>query len=387
MRPTLARASSAASGLRFCGMIDEPVVNLSESRTKPNCGVIHSTISSARRERCIAAMAAAASVSSAKSRSETASSELAVGRSKPSASAVRVPVDRKRGAGQRRGTQRALVEPRACVGKPPAIARQHLHVGEQMMAEGDGLRRLQMREPRHDGAAVGFRLARERELQCRQRGIGAVDPRAHVELEIGRHLVVAGARRVQSRAPARRSAPSSRLSTFMCTSSSAREKVNSPFSISASTRSRPAAILRASSLVMMPCWASMAACALDARDVVGGQRLVEADGGVYLLHDLGRRHGEAASPHLVGGFVGHQINLNVQRARMSKAAPSQDPRRRAAVTLGAAALAAALGFAAVYVTLGRPDNASPPVSPQGKTAVAPPPQAAPSLPSGPGSNP
>ena len=32
MRPVLARASSAASGLRFCGMIDEPVVNASLNR-------------------------------------------------------------------------------------------------------------------------------------------------------------------------------------------------------------------------------------------------------------------------------------------------------------------------------------------------------------------
>ena len=176
MRPTLARASSAASGLRFCGMIDEPVVNLSESRMKPNCGVIHSTISSARRDRCMAAMAAAASVSSAKSRSETASSELAVGRSKSSASAVRVPVDGERRAGQRRRAQRALVEPRARIGEPAAVARQHLDIGEQMMAEGDGLRRLQMREPRHDERAVRFRLARERELQRGERRIGAVDP-------------------------------------------------------------------------------------------------------------------------------------------------------------------------------------------------------------------
>ncbi len=53
------------------------------------------------------------------------------------------------------------------------------------------------------------------------------------------------------------------------------------------------------------------------------------------------------------------------------------------MTLGAAALAAALGFAAVYVTLGRPDNASPPV----KTATQPPSAAPQSLPSGPGSNP
>ena len=88
MRPVLPRTSSAASGLRFCGMIDEPVEKASDSRTKPNCGVVHSTISSAKRERWVAAIAIAASDSSAKSRSATLSSELAVGRSKPSALAV-----------------------------------------------------------------------------------------------------------------------------------------------------------------------------------------------------------------------------------------------------------------------------------------------------------
>ena len=88
MRPLLPRTSSAASGLRFCGMIDDPVVNLSLSATKENCTVVHSTISSAKRDKCVAQMAAAESVSSTKSRSETLSSELAVGRSKPSAFAV-----------------------------------------------------------------------------------------------------------------------------------------------------------------------------------------------------------------------------------------------------------------------------------------------------------
>jgi hypothetical protein len=84
----LARTSSAASGLRFCGMIDEPVVNLSDSRRKPTSGDVHSTISSANRDRWIAVIAAAASVSSTKSRSDTASSEFAAGRSKPSFFAV-----------------------------------------------------------------------------------------------------------------------------------------------------------------------------------------------------------------------------------------------------------------------------------------------------------
>src|SRR6266581_1754014 len=50
MRPAFARTSSAASGLRFCGMIEEPVVNLSESASNPTSGEVKITISSARRD-------------------------------------------------------------------------------------------------------------------------------------------------------------------------------------------------------------------------------------------------------------------------------------------------------------------------------------------------
>ena len=44
---------------------------------------------------------------------------------------------------------------------------------------------------------------------------------------------------------------------------------------------------------------------------------------------------------------------------MSTGAPGQDAQRKAVLALGAAAMAAIAGFAAVYVTLGRPDNADP----------------------------
>lgn len=68
---------------------------------------------------------------------------------------------------------------------------------------------------------------------------------------------------------------------------------------------------------------------------------------------------------------------------MSTGAPGQDAQRKAILALGAAAMAAIAGFAAVYVTLGRPDNVVPPPGP---TALQPPasPQTAPA---GPGSNP
>jgi thiol-disulfide isomerase/thioredoxin len=60
--------------------------------------------------------------------------------------------------------------------------------------------------------------------------------------------------------------------------------------------------------------------------------------------------------------------------------------RTAAVSLATALVAAAVGFAAVYVTYGRPDNA--PERPAPQVTSAPPPTPAPQdLPKGPGSNP
>ena len=47
---------------------------------------------------------------------------------------------------------------RPCIDEPAAIARQHLHVGQQMVAEGHGLGGLQMGEAGHDrrGAVQGL---------------------------------------------------------------------------------------------------------------------------------------------------------------------------------------------------------------------------------------
>ena len=56
MRPVFALVSSAASGLRFCGMIEEPVVNASESEISRYGEEHQMMISSAKRDRCIARM-------------------------------------------------------------------------------------------------------------------------------------------------------------------------------------------------------------------------------------------------------------------------------------------------------------------------------------------
>jgi thiol-disulfide isomerase/thioredoxin len=70
---------------------------------------------------------------------------------------------------------------------------------------------------------------------------------------------------------------------------------------------------------------------------------------------------------------------------MEDRAPTQSALRTAIVSLATAAIAALVGFAAVYVTLGRPDNAAPPASAAGPGTAAVQ-EPAKELPKGPGAN-
>ena len=54
--------------------------------------------------------------------------------------------------------------------KTAAIAFEHLHIGEAMMREGDRLRRLQMRESRHDGLGVRAGLEKQHFLNSTEPG-------------------------------------------------------------------------------------------------------------------------------------------------------------------------------------------------------------------------
>lgn len=176
-------------------------------------------------------MEAAASVSSTKSRAETASSEFAIGAANPSADAVASPVDREGCPRQRRGPERGDVDALARIGETAPVARGHFDVGEQVMPEGDRLGALQVGEAGHDRVEMFQGLARQRLLIVAQRGIKSVDAIADVEAEVGCDLVVARTRGVQP--PGRRPIRSERrASTFMCISSSAAENSKVPFSIS-----------------------------------------------------------------------------------------------------------------------------------------------------------
>ena len=151
MRPVLARTSSAASGLRFCGMIDEPVVKASDSLIKPTSGDDQITISSAKRDRCTAAIDAGR---------QRLQHEIAVGdgieriRHRPREAerlrrhARSIGNDVPASAPAPSGLSLSRV---ARIGETAAVARRHLDIGEQVMAERHRLRRLQMGEARHHG--------------------------------------------------------------------------------------------------------------------------------------------------------------------------------------------------------------------------------------------
>ena len=109
----------------------------------------------------------------------------------------RVAVDRKRGAGERGGAERAFVEAPPAIGEPPAVAPDHLDIGHQVMAERHRLGDLQMGKAGHHRIGMRFGLVEQRRLQVTHRRVDAVDRAAHPEAEIGRDLVVARARGVQ----------------------------------------------------------------------------------------------------------------------------------------------------------------------------------------------
>ena len=122
-RPVLPRTSSAASGLRFCGMIEEPVEKASERRTKPNCGVVHSTISSAKRDRCVAQIAAA--LKGLEREVAVGDAVERIGGRPVEAERLRrhLAVDREGGAGERRRAERAFVEALARVARSGPASR------------------------------------------------------------------------------------------------------------------------------------------------------------------------------------------------------------------------------------------------------------------------
>ena len=164
-RPLLPRASSATSAFFFCGISDDPVAWLSGRLANPNSALDQSTSSSPRREQWTMVSAQAAVISTAKSRSATASMLLAAMRPKPSSWATRsrssgsvepASAPLPRGSSSQATTRRAEAE---------RVAREHLDVGEQVMRERHHLRALQMGVAGHRRGAMLGRARHQRLLQ------------------------------------------------------------------------------------------------------------------------------------------------------------------------------------------------------------------------------
>ena len=295
-RPALPRASSAMSGFFFCGMIEEPVAKASSSSTQPNSGEVHSTTSSPSRDRCTPISAATNRNSAAKSRSETASIELAAAAVKPSSWATRVRVQRQRRAGQRAGAERADRGPGVPVAQPVQVAQQRLDVGEQLVAERHRLGVLQVGHAGRRRVDVPLGLVDQR--------VGQLDDAGRPRRGRGRAGTAAGrwrpgrcgerpARSLPPSAPRRSSSPRSRA---VCTSSSSTVGRNSPTRRPPRGRpARPASGPAPRRRAARPA-ASTRACARDAARSYGREPPVELHAHRQPGQRLGRPAGEPAAP-------------------------------------------------------------------------------------------
>ena len=106
-------------------------------------------------------------------------------------------VDRQRRARDRSRAQWQNVRARVCVTHALVVAREHVVVREQVMAEQHRLGTLQMRVPGHDGVDVRLRRLAQRQLQRGDAFAHARDRVLQEHAHVGDDLVVTAARRVE----------------------------------------------------------------------------------------------------------------------------------------------------------------------------------------------
>ena len=189
-----------------------------------------------------------------------------------------------------------FVQPLGRVGEAALISPKHLDISEQMMPEGDRLRGLEMGEARHHRSGMLERLGRERELERAKRAVDRADLVPDIEPEIRRHLVVARARGMQlaGHRPDQLGEPA--LDIQMNVLERAREFELAGLDLGHDLVEAAGDLLRLFGRDDAG-RAEHGDMRLRGENIVPPQPLVEVDGGVYLLHDLGGTCGEAAAPH------------------------------------------------------------------------------------------
>ena len=304
-RPWLARVRPRP-GFFFCGSIDEPDVNASESSTKPISSLAHRTSSSPRRESARTAWPRHAGSPPAHPAIATLSRLLGVGRVNPRSSAV--------WSGDRSGIRRPTAPPTQ-VGIRPATRR-----APDRSAAGRGS--ASARRPAGDAPAAPAARAAD---ACSRAGAcrGAArpgpsrtpaSPRAQRPLCDRRHRAGTAAtsvatwslrlRPVCSRRPGSPTSSVSRRSTAVWMSSSEGRTMNVPSRNSASTRASPSAIWRPSSSESTPLEHEHPGVRARSRDVLRPHARVHRKRRVQPVKRLRRSAGEPPAPQ--PGAVAHR---------------------------------------------------------------------------------
>ena len=167
------------------------------------------------------------------------------------------------GAGEGARAKWAFVEPAPAISDATAVAANHFHIGQQVMAEGDRLRRLQVGKARHHGGGMVFGLPDEYGLQLGEAPVEPVEGVAHPKPQIGGHLVVARARRMQAPRRVADQLGEPRLDVHVDVLEGAIECKRPALNLLEDGASRPPRMASPSSLAMIPCCANMAQWALE----------------------------------------------------------------------------------------------------------------------------
>ena len=107
-------------------------------------------------------------------------------------------VDRVGGAGQCGGAQRQAGDALAAIGEALGIAAEHFEVGQHVVAEGDRLGDLQVREAGHRRRCFLFGQIDQCRTESLDQDEDVVDRIAQVKADVGCHLVVARTAGVQA---------------------------------------------------------------------------------------------------------------------------------------------------------------------------------------------
>ena len=229
-----------------------------------------------------------------------------------------LPIQREAGAGERGGAERAEVHPRAGIAEARDVARRHLDIGHQVMAQRHRLRGLQMGEARHHRIGMLLGAGQQRVRQAGQRGQHLVDRIAHPQAEIGRDLIVAAARGVQAAGNGADRSRQLRLGQHMdvfegeifghAVRGIVRGDRVQPRVNRGGILDRHDALFRQHRDMR-----------LRSGDILTPHPLVEGDRGVNLAHYRSRAFGKSAAPHRIG-----TAHVRTRRDRLS---PGADGRR------------------------------------------------------------